>query len=335
MVGGATQAATTTITDGNWHHVALANYNDKGVQKFQLYVDGIAEGAPATSGFTWGGTKFLIGKKISYFVSNYYYTGLIDEASIWGRGLTATEISDLYNSGCPNDLHATSKIMEDKHGGTDPLLAWWRFGDKYGFVPGSSVGFSNIISTDNQGKGNLPLVGVNMDSSNLVSSGFSCAYEGLYTPHEEAYTGGSPLSASWAHFGASMSSGITTPSSSFEFKFRGTTFTPVMTVFAHAPQGALNYSPNPTFVDRDSRMSSSLDQPITSSGLYKEPEEVLIKNTATSSYHKYEEAMSRQTFISKIGIYDENKNLIAIAKLATPLRKEEKDEFVFKLKLDL
>ena len=45
--------------------------------------------------------------------------------------------------------------------------------------------------------------------------------------------------------------------------------------------------------------------------------------------------MSRQTFISKIGIYDENKNLIAIAKLATPLRKEEKDEFVFKLKLDL
>ena len=106
-------------------------------------------------------------------------------------------------------------------------------------------------------------------------------------------------------------------------------------MFAHAPQGALNYSSNPTFVDKDSRISASLGIPLTSSALYEEPENVLIKNTATSSYTGYEEKMKRQTFISKVGIYDENKNLIAIAKLATPIRKEEKDEYVFKLKLDL
>ena len=38
--------------------------------------------------------------------------------------------------------------------------------------------------------------------------------------------------------------------------------------------------------------------------------------------------------INKIGLYDENKNLIAIAKVATPVRKLETDEYTFKLKLD-
>ena len=298
-----------------------------------MYVDGAAESSAVVSGFTKGGPEFRIGRRHGFAVLAQYYTGLIDEVSIWGRGFSATEISDLYNIGCPNNLNIISKIMEDKYGGSDPLLAWWRFGDKSVFGTGNKI----VHSQDRYDLGHAPLgaVGSIIDETNRVDANFPCTYEALYIPHKEAYTGGSPLSASWTHFGASMSSGVTTPSSSFEFKFRGTTFTPVMTMFAHAPQGALNYSPNPTFVDRDSRMSSSLDQPITSSGLYKEPEEVLIKNTTTSSYHKYEEVMSRQTFISKIGIYDENKNLIAVAKLATPLRKEEKDEFVFKLKLDL
>ena len=35
------------------------------------------------------------------------------------------------------------------------------------------------------------------------------------------------------------------------------------------------------------------------------------------------------TFISKIGVYDDDKNLIAIAKVATPVRKLETDEYTF------
>ena len=34
-------------------------------------------------------------------------------------------------------------------------------------------------------------------------------------------------------------------------------------------------------------------------------------------------------------IYDKDKNLIAIAKLATPVKKTAKREFTFKIKLDL
>ena len=42
-----------------------------------------------------------------------------------------------------------------------------------------------------------------------------------------------------------------------------------------------------------------------------------------------------QTFISKIGIYDEERNLIAVANLATPVKKTEDRALTFKLKLDI
>ena len=337
QVGGVSVSATTNIADGNWHHVALVNYNDSGEQKFQLYVDGTAEGAATSSGFQKGGIKFWVGTRLSTtVVSNAYYTGYIDEVSIWDREITPLELADIYNSGCPNNLHVISDKYMQKHDVRDPLLVWWRFGDKPGWQePSPKQHPKNIMSVDRQGNGNHPLYGHRtVDSSNIVSANHSCTYNSL-APHMESYTGASALSASWAHFGASMTTGVTTVSSSFGLKFKGTTFTPVMTMFTHAPQGALNYSTNPTFIDRHSRVSSSLGTPHTSSAMYKEPDDILIKNTATSSYYNYEENMSRQTFISKIGIYDKDRNLIAIAKLATPIRKEEKDEYVFKLKLDL
>ena len=38
--------------------------------------------------------------------------------------------------------------------------------------------------------------------------------------------------------------------------------------------------------------------------------------------------------LKTLGIYDEERNLIGIAKMATPVRKTEDDQFTFKLKLD-
>ena len=41
------------------------------------------------------------------------------------------------------------------------------------------------------------------------------------------------------------------------------------------------------------------------------------------------------TYISSIGVYDKDRNLIAVAKLANPVRKLESEDFTFKLKLDI
>ena len=67
---------------------------------------------------------------------------------------------------------------------------------------------------------------------------------------------------------------------------------------------------------------------------YTEKDNVEIKNTVYSPYNDPLPEFKKQTWISKIGIYDENKNLIAIAKLARPVLKTEDREFTFKLKLD-
>ena len=55
----------------------------------------------------------------------------------------------------------------------------------------------------------------------------------------------------------------------------------------------------------------------------------------SSSYSDQEATFKKETYISKVGIYDEDRNLIAIAKLATPVKKTEERDLTFKLKLDI
>jgi hypothetical protein len=54
----------------------------------------------------------------------------------------------------------------------------------------------------------------------------------------------------------------------------------------------------------------------------------------SSSYPDPTGTFKKQTWISRIGIYDKDKNLIGIAKVANPVKKTEEHDFTFKLKLD-
>jgi len=146
--------------------------------------------------------------------------------------------------------------------------------------------------------------------------------------------------SSWIFWGTGANDGVAgtgtgTPavSASYGLSFKGTTYTPVLTMMAHADIGELNYSNNPTYLKYGQTGSM---QPATSSLQYQESADLLIKNTISSSYHQYEDpSFERQTFISKIGIYDNERNLIGVASLATPVKKKETQEYTFKLKLDI
>ena len=119
--------------------------------------------------------------------------------------------------------------------------------------------------------------------------------------------------------------------SSFYISFLGTTFIPTLTMLAHAKKGELNHSNNPTFLtngQEDVKMSYSGEIN------YREKDSLEIKNTVYSPYNDPVPEFKKQTWISKIGIYDDKRNLIAIAKLARPILKTEDREFTFKLKLD-
>ena len=146
--------------------------------------------------------------------------------------------------------------------------------------------------------------------------------------------------SSWIFWGTTANDGVSASgtnypnvTASYDLSFSGTMYTPVLTMLAHAEIGELNYSNNPTFLQYG--QTGSL-YPLTSSVKFQESSDLLIKNTISSSHSEYAESdFERQTFITKIGIYDDEKNLIGIANLATPVKKKENQEYTFKLKLDI
>jgi len=161
----------------------------------------------------------------------------------------------------------------------------------------------------------------------------------------DSYTGhsilglGSGSQANWTYFmsqstGSAVAGAKFPPSAShFSLSFKGKNSIPTMTMFANAPIGHLNNSQNPTWIS--SSHATWRSQAHFDSSSYVEPKFTVLKNTAQSVYKNHKEEFEKQTFISKIGIYDEDRNLIAIAKLATPVLKRETDSYTFKLKLDM
>jgi hypothetical protein len=141
------------------------------------------------------------------------------------------------------------------------------------------------------------------------------------------------VKSKWIYFGTGIvgdgKTGTAAPSSSFSLEFNGTNYIPTVTMFAHAPIGELNWSNNPTFF-----VKGQATTPATSSIGYTEPENLLLKNIVTSSYSGPAEDYHRTTYITKIGIFDEDKKLIGIANIANPVKKTEEQEYTFKLKLD-
>ena len=122
--------------------------------------------------------------------------------------------------------------------------------------------------------------------------------------------------------------------SSWDIEFDGESYVSTVTMLAHAKIGELNHSNNPTFVDYPDR-EVALTQESQSPYKYQEKPSRNYANVVRSYYPNTLEPYEKVTYISKIGIYDEHKNLIAIAKLATPVKKTESRSYTFKMKLDI
>ena len=128
---------------------------------------------------------------------------------------------------------------------------------------------------------------------------------------------------------------LTTLSASFAIEFQGTNDIQTLTMLAKAPYNELNHSNNPTYLkappnDASRRFATKT----TSSYMYTEPN-MEIANIVHSPFTGSTPPFRKETYISKVALYDEEKNLIGYAKLATPVRKTEDREFLFKLKLDI
>jgi len=134
----------------------------------------------------------------------------------------------------------------------------------------------------------------------------------------------------WTYFAQSISGSITAPKSTFIMQMSGTSDTQVVTMFATAPKGDLNHSNNPTYLS-----ASNLSFVSTGSSGYIENEKRTIKNVVSSAYADPAGSFEKTTYISKVGVFDKNKNLIGVAKVATPVKKTVNRDFTFKIQLDI
>lgn len=128
---------------------------------------------------------------------------------------------------------------------------------------------------------------------------------------------------------------------SYDIEFEGVHKIPQLVMLAHAKKGELNHSNNISYLERATVVSSSSALLLTrhpyifSTSSYFENPNLTIKNIVKNEYITPTASFHKETYITKILIYDENKNVIAVAKTSKPIRKTEERDFTFKLKLDL
>ena len=145
---------------------------------------------------------------------------------------------------------------------------------------------------------------------------------------------GGTVNINWRDWGYGIAGepiDATALSASFSLDFLGVSQFQNMTVLAKAPEGMLNHSNNPTYLKRS---GDPLLQMHTSSYEYIERQRE-VKNIVHSEQTDQEPPFQKETYISKICIYDEHKRLVGTCKLATPIRKTEAKEYLFKMKIDL
>ncbi len=199
----------------------------------------------------------------------------------------------------------------------------------------TSLGITQFAggAADNNGK----VAGTVLYNEGFVALTGSWDLSSTYT--DEFLSSGVNIAPKWTLWGqkflaADPSAAEFCPSSSWTIDCEGTNYVPVITMLAHAKMGDLNHSNNPTYVKPSSDQDVEACVDVEHDVDYYENDKRELANVVKSPYPNTSGSFEKTTYISKVGIYDENKNLIAIAKLATPVKKTISREYTFKMKVD-
>ena len=141
-----------------------------------------------------------------------------------------------------------------------------------------------------------------------------------------------PTASSWLYYGAGMNdnSGSNIPFVNYRMEFEGVNYIETLTMLAHAEKGEFNHSNNPTATE----LNPSVNNFEINSSVFRETPQT-IKNVVKSPYVDPTASFEKTTYISKVGIYDSEENLIGIATVSKPVKKTLSRDFTFKLKVDL
>jgi hypothetical protein len=115
---GSSNYVTVSLTgDTNWHHL-LGVYDGTNMT---IYIDG-AQAATSTTSVpaslsATAGNNFQIGA----LNGSFFTSGSIDEVAVWNSALSSDAVTEIYNSGVPNDLDELTNA-------SDPTV-WYRMGE--------------------------------------------------------------------------------------------------------------------------------------------------------------------------------------------------------------
>lgn len=138
---------STVMTAGVWNHAVFTFDGSSNMSGLTGYLNGSAEPAvPAGSLASWNHTDPLV---IGSRGGTFYFSGNINQVSVWDKELSSAEVTELYNSGTPGDL--------SQHSAAANLLSWWLFNtnanypsevDNEGSINGTLSGFTGTEYDD-------------------------------------------------------------------------------------------------------------------------------------------------------------------------------------------
>jgi choice-of-anchor C domain-containing protein len=131
-VGFSAVTSTRSVTDTNWHHVAVT----KVAGNVRFYVDGVGETAPDYNPGFYFESDAQIGAALwdgSHPTASFL--GLIDEVSVYNRALAAGEVASIFAAGSAGKCAPATPQAR--------ALAHWKFDETNGTIAHDSAGTYN------------------------------------------------------------------------------------------------------------------------------------------------------------------------------------------------
>jgi len=129
----------TNLSIDQWYHAVVTYDASKASSGIKLYLNGTQVDDADYAGGTFTASKNTSAevRLASLQVNNTFSNGIIDELAIFNTELSASDVTDIYNSGVPTDLSSLSPA------------GWWRMGD--GTEAGSGTTVFDMSSNSNNG----------------------------------------------------------------------------------------------------------------------------------------------------------------------------------------
>ena len=136
-VNGASRIIQTApyISLGSWVHGCIS-VDTTGTST--MYINGSSNASAVSVPQATSISNPVIGSQNG---SGYFLNGYVDEVAIFNSALSASDVSDIYNSGVPNDLGPDGLNLSP--------VGWWRMGD--GTEAGSGTTVYDMSGNSNNG----------------------------------------------------------------------------------------------------------------------------------------------------------------------------------------